>query len=174
MAPGNLPDGVDILSGLPETIPGNVVEPPRVHEDQPGNGDGSVTRLSDGVDEAKCWVAGAVRAGGTGEWGFGLPLNTTFAGRGSKILIHCSFYNFLKSDLRIETSSPNVRQPNGGKIMADDKEKTGKPDRDRINVHEPYELSYWSKELGVTPDKLKETVKDVGPMVTDVKRKLGK
>jgi hypothetical protein len=58
--------------------------------------------------------------------------------------------------------------------MPDDKDKTGKPDRDRINVNEPYELRDWSKELGVTPDALKDAVREVGPMVDDVKRKLGK
>jgi hypothetical protein len=58
--------------------------------------------------------------------------------------------------------------------MADDKDKTGKPDRDRINVHEPYELRDWSEKFGVTPEKLKDAVREVGPMVDDVKRKLGK
>ena len=58
--------------------------------------------------------------------------------------------------------------------MPDDKSKTGKPDDIRINVHETYELNYWSKELGVTPDKLKEAVRDNGPMVKDVRRALGK
>ena len=58
--------------------------------------------------------------------------------------------------------------------MPDDKTKTGPADRDRINVNEPYELAYWSKELGVTPDKIKEAVKKVGVMVKDVKKHLGK
>lgn len=57
--------------------------------------------------------------------------------------------------------------------MADDKHDTGKADRDRINVGEPYELRDWSKTLNVTPEKLKETVKKVGPMVKDVKKELG-
>jgi Protein of unknown function (DUF3606) len=58
--------------------------------------------------------------------------------------------------------------------MPDDRTKAGKPDDSRINVHEPYELRDWSKKLGVTPEKLKETVKQVGPMVKDVKKALGK
>jgi uncharacterized protein DUF3606 len=58
--------------------------------------------------------------------------------------------------------------------MPDDKTKTGPPDDKRANVHEDYELRYWTRELGVTPEKLKETVREVGPMVDDVKRKLGK
>ena len=36
--------------------------------------------------------------------------------------------------------------------MPDNTHDTGKPDRERINVHEPYELRYWSKELDVTPE----------------------
>jgi hypothetical protein len=37
--------------------------------------------------------------------------------------------------------------------MADDTAKRDYRDRDRINVHEDYELRYWTKELGVTPDE---------------------
>jgi hypothetical protein len=47
-------------------------------------------------------------------------------------------------------------------------------DRDRINVHEDHELRYWTKELGVTPEKLKQTVEKVGVMATDVRKALGK
>jgi hypothetical protein len=41
-------------------------------------------------------------------------------------------------------------------------------------VHERWELDYWTKELGVTPDELKDAVKQVGPMAKDVRRHLGK
>lgn len=58
--------------------------------------------------------------------------------------------------------------------MADDRSKIGKPDRDRINVNEDYELRDWSKKLGATPQQIKDAVKAVGPMVADVKKKLGK
>jgi hypothetical protein len=58
--------------------------------------------------------------------------------------------------------------------MADDKAKTDYRDRDRINVHEEYELRYWAKKLGVTPEKLTETVERVGVMVTNVRQALGK
>ena len=58
--------------------------------------------------------------------------------------------------------------------MADDKTNRGPADRARVNVNESWELQYWTKELGVSSDKLKETVKRVGPMVTDVRRELGK
>jgi Protein of unknown function (DUF3606) len=56
--------------------------------------------------------------------------------------------------------------------MADDKSKTGKADRDRINVDEDYELRDWSKRLGVTPEQLTAAVAAVGPMAEDVRRYL--
>jgi Protein of unknown function (DUF3606) len=59
-------------------------------------------------------------------------------------------------------------------VMADDTMKRDYRDRDRINVHEDYELRYWTKELGVTPEKLKQTVEKVGVMATDVRKALGK
>ena len=58
--------------------------------------------------------------------------------------------------------------------MPDDKDKTGKPDDIRINVNEDYEVRYWSQNLNVTPEQLKDAVRQVGPMVADVRRKLGK
>jgi len=61
-----------------------------------------------------------------------------------------------------------------GKIMADDRSKAGQADRLRINVNEDYERRDWSKSLGVTPERLKDTVKAVGPMAEDVRRHLGK
>jgi hypothetical protein len=62
----------------------------------------------------------------------------------------------------------------GGENTADDPRKTGKADRDRINVHQDHELRDWSKSLGVSPERLKEAVAKVGPMVSDVRRELGK
>jgi hypothetical protein len=58
--------------------------------------------------------------------------------------------------------------------MADDLKKTGKQDDERINVDQDHELSYWSENLGVSRDKLRETVQAAGPMVKDVQRHLNK
>ena len=58
--------------------------------------------------------------------------------------------------------------------MADDTTKSGRPDRDRINVHERHELEYWSSKFGVTPDQLRDAVGKVGVMAKDVARHLGK
>lgn len=59
------------------------------------------------------------------------------------------------------------------KTMPDDKSKRGPADASRINIHEDYEVRYWSQHLGVTPERLKEAVRVAGPMVKDVKRHLG-
>jgi len=56
--------------------------------------------------------------------------------------------------------------------MPDDPKKRGPADRSRINVNERYEVSYWTKALGVSADRLKTLVKRVGPMVKDVKKAL--
>jgi len=58
--------------------------------------------------------------------------------------------------------------------MSDDKTRTGGQDRLRINVHEDYELRDWSKRLGVTSERLKELVKQHGPMAADIRKVLGK
>lgn len=58
--------------------------------------------------------------------------------------------------------------------MSDDKSNTGVQDRIRINVNEDYELRDWSKKLGITPEELRAVVQEVGPLVSDVKAKLGK
>jgi len=58
--------------------------------------------------------------------------------------------------------------------MSDDLSKKRPQDATKVNVHEPWELEYWCKHFNVTPAKLKEAVKAVGVMVTEVKRYLGK
>jgi hypothetical protein len=58
--------------------------------------------------------------------------------------------------------------------MADDLSNRGPQDRNRVNTTEPWELKYWTKTFGVTEEQLKAAVKAVGPMVADVRKKLGK
>lgn len=50
----------------------------------------------------------------------------------------------------------------------DDKSKKGKGDDSRINVHESYELQYWSEKFNVTTDQLRQAVKAAGTSVKDV------
>ena len=56
----------------------------------------------------------------------------------------------------------------------DSKKDTGRPDRDRINVNEDYELQDWSDKFGVTRDELKNALQAVGPMAKDVEAYLRK
>jgi len=53
--------------------------------------------------------------------------------------------------------------------MADDKSQSSGQDRERINVHQDYELRDWSKSLGVTPERLKEAVAAVGDRAEKVR-----
>ena len=58
--------------------------------------------------------------------------------------------------------------------MTYDRTKRGPQDSNRINIHEDYELQYWSKKFGVTPEELIAAVDAVGPMTADVANRLGK
>jgi len=53
--------------------------------------------------------------------------------------------------------------------MPDNKKLKGAPDRTRINVHESYEVEYWTKTLGVSPQQLRGAVKAAGVSVKNVK-----
>jgi len=56
--------------------------------------------------------------------------------------------------------------------MADDKSNSHGQDRERINIHQDYELRDWSKSLGVTPERLKEAVQAVGDRADKVREYL--
>ncbi|WP_081730194.1 MULTISPECIES: DUF3606 domain-containing protein [unclassified Pseudomonas] len=58
--------------------------------------------------------------------------------------------------------------------MGDDLRNRGPQDRARVNTSEAWEVKYWCNEFGVTEEQLKAAVKAVGPMVVDVRKKLGK
>lgn len=58
--------------------------------------------------------------------------------------------------------------------MSDDKTKRIPQDASKVNVHEPYEVEYWTKKWGVTETKLKEAVSKVGVSATAVAKYLGK
>ena len=56
--------------------------------------------------------------------------------------------------------------------MSDDLNNRGAQDRARININEPHEVAYWTKELGVTKERLQQLVKDVGTSAKAVRDKL--
>jgi hypothetical protein len=58
--------------------------------------------------------------------------------------------------------------------MSDDKTNRGAADRNRINIHEEYEVRDWSKRLGISPEELKKAVQQVGTSADAVRKHLGK
>lgn len=56
--------------------------------------------------------------------------------------------------------------------MSDDKTKAGGADRQRINIHEDYELRAWAKRFGVTEQEICDAVAKVGVMSDDVECEL--
>jgi hypothetical protein len=57
-------------------------------------------------------------------------------------------------------------------VEMDDLKKRGSPDRSKINMHEPYEVKYWTKELGVNRDQLQKLVDKVGNSAAAVRKEL--
>lgn len=58
--------------------------------------------------------------------------------------------------------------------MSDNLQNRGPADRSRINVHEPWEVRYWTQELGVTEAQLRAAVNAVGVSAAAVRRHLGR
>jgi hypothetical protein len=56
--------------------------------------------------------------------------------------------------------------------MSDDKTKSGGQDRERINVHQDYELRDWAKSMNTTPERIKEAVQAVGDRADKVREYL--
>jgi hypothetical protein len=52
--------------------------------------------------------------------------------------------------------------------MADNKIKIYPQDAERVNVHENYEVQYWTKKFGCTVIQLKAGVQRMGVMAKDV------
>lgn len=57
--------------------------------------------------------------------------------------------------------------------MVDNPERTGPEDPTKINVHQSWELDYWSQELGTSKEEIRRAVGKVGPSVKNVKDFLG-
>jgi hypothetical protein len=57
--------------------------------------------------------------------------------------------------------------------MTDNPLEPGPQDYDRINVNVESEIAYWTKELGVSRERLARAIEEVGEKVADVRRQLG-
>lgn len=51
--------------------------------------------------------------------------------------------------------------------------KKGQRDRSKINMHEDFEVKYWTKELGVSKEELQRAVDKVGNAAAAVRKELG-
>ncbi|WP_026354617.1 DUF3606 domain-containing protein [Massilia niastensis] len=58
--------------------------------------------------------------------------------------------------------------------MSDNLKNSGPQDRSRINVHEEWEVRYWTEALGVSKEELERAVKAVGPGAAAVREHLKK
>ncbi len=56
----------------------------------------------------------------------------------------------------------------------DNKDKVGAPDKDLINIHENYEVEYWAGKFNITPERLREAVKNAGTSAKAVREYLNK
>ena len=58
--------------------------------------------------------------------------------------------------------------------MADDTKQRHGQDRKRIDLDQDSELRYWTRELGVTEEELKQAVRAAGTQIETVRRYLDK
>ena len=77
-------------------------------------------------------------------------------------------------EMGLESLLMHFRRKAEHEVMADDRSKTGQPDRIRINIEEDYERRDWAKKFGVSEQRLREAVLKVGPMVQKVAEELNK
>ncbi|WP_029079829.1 DUF3606 domain-containing protein [Bradyrhizobium sp. th.b2] len=57
--------------------------------------------------------------------------------------------------------------------MPDNLTNRVQPDRSKINMHEPYEVKYWTHALGVSKDDLQKAIDKVGNSAAAVRKELG-
>lgn len=56
--------------------------------------------------------------------------------------------------------------------MSDNLQKSGQQDRSRINVHEEWEVRYWTEALGVNREELERAVSEAGVSADAVREHL--
>ena len=58
--------------------------------------------------------------------------------------------------------------------MTDDTKRAGAPDSTRINVNQKHELRGWAESLGVSEERMREVVHEVGDSASRVRDHLGR
>jgi hypothetical protein len=56
--------------------------------------------------------------------------------------------------------------------MSDNLQQAGQQDRNRINVHEEWEVRHWTEALGVSREELERAVSEVGVSAEAVRQHL--
>jgi hypothetical protein len=56
--------------------------------------------------------------------------------------------------------------------MPDSPTNRGEPDRSRVSLQQPHEVSYWTKRFGVSREQLEQAVSAVGNSVEAIERHL--
>jgi hypothetical protein len=67
-----------------------------------------------------------------------------------------------------------ARRTFGDFAMTDDLKDRGPQDRSRINLNEDWEIRYWTKELGVTKERLEDAIAKVGNSTDAVREQVAK
>jgi hypothetical protein len=80
----------------------------------------------------------------------------------------------VRTDKQGARTHAEAIQTNQEALMPDDPSKRGAQDRSRININEEHELRYWTETLGVTRDRLKQLVKQVGTRAEKVRAQISK
>jgi len=57
--------------------------------------------------------------------------------------------------------------------VADHRTNRRRPDRSKINMHEDYDVKYWTRHFAVTQDQLRRAIDRVGNSVAAVRKQLG-
>jgi hypothetical protein len=50
--------------------------------------------------------------------------------------------------------------------------RRARPDRSKINMHQSFEVKYWTRALGVSKERLQEAVEKVGNSAAAVRKEL--
>lgn len=58
--------------------------------------------------------------------------------------------------------------------MPDNLEARGPQDRTRVNIHEPWEVRYWTQKWSISEDELRAAVAEAGVSTKAVAEHLGK
>jgi hypothetical protein len=72
------------------------------------------------------------------------------------------------------TSAPRAYELSRRNIMSDDTKRSGSPDSRRINIDQEHEVRYWTREMNVSSDELREAVQAAGTSVEAVRNYLKK